>query len=258
MPDKKEYVKLWISYKSYFESYSAAEVGRLVLAMIEYRESGASPEFSGSERFIWPAIRRDIDESIKAQESAAEANRENGKKGGRPKKPNKTEENPKNPFGFSESEKSHGQGQRTKDKDNGHNNNPLPPKGVFEEFAQDNAVLLSALKAFEAMRKRIKRPMSEDAKKRLVGKLQRMSQDPSIWVAMLNQSEDKCWLDVFELKTDQSLGKQPNYQPSDDRIRKNTQRLKQLCGDDFQPDAERIRKNNEWLDKFLEGQETKA
>ena len=151
--------------------------------------------------------------------------------------------------------------KKEKEKENQKENecyNPLPPKGVFEEFAQDNAVLLSALKAFEAMRKRIKRPMSEDAKKRLVGKLQRMSQDPSVWVAMLNQSEDKCWLDVFELKTDYSGGKQPNYQPSDDRIRKNTQRLKQLCGEDFQPDAERRRKNSEWLDKFLEGQETKA
>ena len=56
MGDKKEYVKLWLSYRSYFEAYSAAEVGRLVLAAMDYRESGAEPEFSGSERFIWPAI----------------------------------------------------------------------------------------------------------------------------------------------------------------------------------------------------------
>lgn len=151
--------------------------------------------------------------------------------------------------------------KKEKEKENKKENecyNPLPPKGVFEEFAKDNAVLLSALKAFEAMRNRIKRPMSEDAKKRLVGKLQRLSQDPNVWVAMLNQSEDKCWLDVFELKTEHSGGRQPNYQPSDDRIRKNAQRLKQLCAEDYQPDAERIRKNNEWLDKFLAEQESEA
>ena len=90
MAEKKEYVKLWLSYVSYFEAYSAAEVGRLVLAMMKYRASGAEPEFSGSERFIWPAIKRDIDESISAQEAAAAAHRESGKTGGRSKKPNET------------------------------------------------------------------------------------------------------------------------------------------------------------------------
>lgn len=120
MAEKKEYVKLWLSYRSYFEPYSAAEVGRLVLAMMEYRASGVEPEFSGSERFVWPAIKRDLDESLQAQECAAAVNRENGKKGGRPPKedkPNGFSENPKNPMGFEKSEKS--QGLRTKEKDKG-------------------------------------------------------------------------------------------------------------------------------------------
>ena len=84
MGDKKEYVKLWLSYRSYFEAYSAAEVGRLVLAAMDYRESGAEPEFSGSERFIWPAIRRDIDESVAAQKAVSASRSEAGKQGGRP------------------------------------------------------------------------------------------------------------------------------------------------------------------------------
>ena len=60
----KTYIKLWDSYSSYFEPLGAAEVGRLVLAMMKYKSSGVEPEFSGSEKFIWPAIRRDIDEDI--------------------------------------------------------------------------------------------------------------------------------------------------------------------------------------------------
>lgn len=84
MGDKKEYVKLWLSYRSYFEAYSAAEVGRLVLAAMDYRESGAEPEFSGNERFIWPAIRRDIDESVAAQKAVSASRSEAGKQGGRP------------------------------------------------------------------------------------------------------------------------------------------------------------------------------
>ena len=117
MADKKEYVKLWVSYESYFEAFSDVEVGRLVRAMIKYRVSREEPKFNGNERFIWPAIRRDIDESLEAQQASSAINRENGKKGGRPPKREnqsgfqETGENPKNPFGFSESEKRHGQGQ---------------------------------------------------------------------------------------------------------------------------------------------------
>lgn len=114
MAEKKEYVKLWLSYSSYFEPYSDGEVGRLVRAMMKYRESREEPVFTGNERFVWPAIRRDIDESLQAQEAVAAVNRENGKKGGRPPKTEKPDcnlENPENPTGFSESEKSHGQGQ---------------------------------------------------------------------------------------------------------------------------------------------------
>lgn len=61
MADKKEYVKLWVSYESYFEAFSDVEVGRLVRAMIKYRASREEPKFNGNERFIWPAIKRDID-----------------------------------------------------------------------------------------------------------------------------------------------------------------------------------------------------
>lgn len=245
MAEQKEYVKLWLSYKSYFESYSAAEVGRLVLAMIEYRESGALPEFSGSERFIWPAIRRDIDESLKAQDKQSEANRENGKKGGRPKKPTETEGNPKNPLGSSKSEKSHGQGQgQGQGKGQGHNKPPIPPSGVFEVFAGEDKNLLAALTAFEAMRNKIKKPMSEDAKKRLVERLKKLSADSQTQIAILNQSEDRCWADVYELKDNARQGKpkSPNN----------------MVGVDFCPNQERIKKNEEWLDDFLKEQERDA
>lgn len=75
----KEYIKLWDSYESYFESYSAAEVGRLVLAMMKYKSQGVEPEFSGSEKFIWPAIRRDID----LDREFTEKKQASGKSGGK-------------------------------------------------------------------------------------------------------------------------------------------------------------------------------
>lgn len=132
MGDKKEYVKLWLSYRSYFEAYSAAEVGRLVLAAMDYRESGAEPEFSGSERFIWPAIRRDIDESVAAQKAIFASRSEAGKQGGRPEseKANaspESNEKQKKQMLSDESKKSYGQRKRTKEKDMDSILSPLPP-----------------------------------------------------------------------------------------------------------------------------------
>ena len=132
MGDKKEYVKLWLSYRSYFEAYSAAEVGRLVLAAMDYRESGAEPEFSGSERFIWPAIRRDIDESVAAQKSISASRSEAGKQGGRPESEkanafDESNEKQKKQMLSEESKKSYGQRKRTKEKDMDSILSPLPP-----------------------------------------------------------------------------------------------------------------------------------
>ena len=134
MGDKKEYVKLWLSYRSYFEAYSAAEVGRLVLAAMDYRESGAEPEFSGSERFIWPAIRRDIDESVSAQKAISASRSEAGKQGGRPESEkanafDESNEKQKKQMLSEESKKSYGQRKRkrTKEKDKDSILSPLPP-----------------------------------------------------------------------------------------------------------------------------------
>lgn len=132
MGDKKEYVKLWLSYRSYFEAYSAAEVGRLVLAAMDYRESGAEPEFSGSERFIWPAIRRDIDESVAAQKAVSASRSEAGKQGGRPESEkanafDESNEKQKKQMLSEESKKSYGQRKRTKEKDMDSILSPLPP-----------------------------------------------------------------------------------------------------------------------------------
>ena len=122
MPEEKErsYVKLWTSYSAYFKMLSAAEVGRLTMAMIDYKSSGEEPELSGNERFVWPAIQRDIDEAQRSAEAYKKKQAENGAKGGRPRKPTAFSENPKNPSLFSETQKSQGKrtkdyGQRTKD-----------------------------------------------------------------------------------------------------------------------------------------------
>lgn len=116
-----EYVKLWDSYADYFEPLSDAEVGRLVLGMLQYKSTGTAPEFSGNERFVWPAIRRDIDEAIRKHDEFLEKQAENGKKGGRPPKAQAFSEKPtetQKTQAFSEKpKKAKDKGHRTKEKE---------------------------------------------------------------------------------------------------------------------------------------------
>lgn len=91
--DKTAYIKLWLDYRCYFETLSDAEVGRLVRAMLDYELDGATPKFSGSERVLWPVMRRNIDIDHEFLEKQAK----NGSKGGRPRKPKETQQNQEEP-----------------------------------------------------------------------------------------------------------------------------------------------------------------
>ena len=81
-----------------------------------------------------------------------------------------------------------------------------PPKpDIFDTFAGDDAELLEALRAFEKMRKTIKKPMTERAKELLVRKLEaEFLRDE--WIAILNQSTMNCWQGIFPLKADGGSG----------------------------------------------------
>lgn len=123
----KEYVKLWLSYEAYFEPLGAAEVGRLALAMMKYKSQGVEPVFTGNERFVWPAIKRDIDEANQAAADYSERQSANGKKGGRPRKSEddgKANESQKTQPFLQKPKKGMDKGLRTMD-----NSPPISPNG---------------------------------------------------------------------------------------------------------------------------------
>lgn len=68
---------------------------------------------------------------------------------------------------------------------------------LYREFAGDDEELYKALKEHEAMRKRIKKPIEDGAKKRLISALQKFPREQ--WIQILNNSTDHCWLGVFPL-----------------------------------------------------------
>lgn len=76
-------------------------------------------------------------------------------------------------------------------------------ENIFADFAAGDADLLSALQDFETMRNKIKKPMTEQAKKRLLTELEKLAPgDRETQIAILHQSEDRCWAGVFALKDD--------------------------------------------------------
>lgn len=76
------------------------EIGNITLALIEYSESGTVPELSPIADIVFTAFKQAIDKDIEKWEATCQKNAENGRKGGRPQKPKKTNgffENPKEP-----------------------------------------------------------------------------------------------------------------------------------------------------------------
>lgn len=78
----REFFCAYHSYLEWIENLSDAEKGRLFVACLQYSESGSEPVLPGSEKIIFPAIRRQIDRDKEAYEAKCNRLRENGSKGG--------------------------------------------------------------------------------------------------------------------------------------------------------------------------------
>lgn len=199
-----KYLKVFTDFADAMEELGDAERGRLFTAMLKYAETGAAPDFRGNERFIWPVAKLQIDRMAAECEGRAKTSRENGSKGGRPKK---TQGNPKNPLGFSKTQKSQ---DKDNDKDNdkenipsGNNTPPTPPRGRVDV----PEALMENWNGFCEMRKKIKKPLTDRAAKMILNELERLAPgDNHTKGLILDQSVKRCWQDVYPLKGDKSAG----------------------------------------------------
>ncbi|WP_443789629.1 hypothetical protein [Dialister succinatiphilus] len=91
-------------------------------------------------------------------------------------------------------------------------NTPLPPKGgkggvasLFEKFSGGNQELLSALKEWQEMRKRMKKPLTERAAELNLKDLQKLSGgDERLMVSIVLQSIKRGWQGFYALKEAQA------------------------------------------------------
>lgn len=131
-----EYFCCYHSYRRRCEKLTDQELGRLFRALMEYSETGETQELAGRESIAFDFIAEDIDRSKQAYDERCHTNAENGKRGGRPKKPNGFEENPEKPNGFfenpTEAKKAKGKGKgKGKAKGNGNGSVLETPGGRF-------------------------------------------------------------------------------------------------------------------------------
>lgn len=86
------------------------------------------------------------------------------------------------------------------DNDNDNVNDNENEKEKEKEKGGVVSVLDSALDEFTEMRKKIKKPLTSSALKRLLARLDKLAKNDEEKVAILNQSVDHCWQDVYPLK----------------------------------------------------------
>lgn len=73
---------------------------------------------------------------------------------------------------------------------------------IFSDFAGEDAEMLAALRGFEEMRVKIKKPLTDRAKKLMLTELRKLSEDREEQIAILDQSVKRSWAGVFALKDD--------------------------------------------------------
>lgn len=92
--DKKSFL-LYTDQQKSWEKMTDADAGKLVKALIAYASSGIEPELEYPLDVVFSMHKQRMDYDNDAYERRVKSSRENGAKGGRPRK-----ENPENPVGY--------------------------------------------------------------------------------------------------------------------------------------------------------------
>ena len=127
----REYFCAYHSMLNGTRKLSDAECGRLFRALLRYSagEDVGLINLQGREEVLFDVYSQQIDRDIQAYEASVMRNRENGSKGGRPRK------NPENPVGFSETQKTQ---DKDKDKDKGKDKDKdNTASGIYAAAADD-------------------------------------------------------------------------------------------------------------------------
>lgn len=213
-------------YADKFHSLSDEQFGKLVRCMVKYEETGEIIRTGDvGVDLSFDVVKTDLDLNREKYENIVKRNQENGKKGGRPKNPSKPKKpsglfgNPKNPDEPKKAEYDY-DNDYVNDNDISNINNKYidnnkvievdKVNSVKEKYKKEKRVyypnddeLNKAFENFVAHRKLMKKPMGDEAINLNMKKLAKLSEgDNDKAIAILNQSIERGWQGLFELKDD--------------------------------------------------------
>jgi len=164
----REYFAAYHSYLKAIEPLGEAARGRLFTACLNYSKTGALPKLKGSERFVWPSMRDQIDRDKKNYDARCALNRKNGalgaaakatkrsktpKAGERPQTPPKEKEKAKEKAKTNENTLSYPDGQESAGADAPGaakpRNTRTPTVEEIKEYCRENGYALDAEHFFE-------------------------------------------------------------------------------------------------------------
>ena len=170
---------------------SDAEKGRLFTAMLQYANDGTAPAISGRESLLWDEAEEEIDKHRGISEMRSEA----GRKGCNKRWQTITNDNkPSQTITNDNKEKTTPSDSPLKEKGK---------KGISKDIPKERELspaLQDAVQEFKDMRTRMHKPMTAKAVDRLMDRLSKLSSDEQTQVAILHQSVDRGWTDVYEIK----------------------------------------------------------
>lgn len=229
-----DYIPLWDKYRELFAELEFDDIGRLVIAMMDYKD-GQEPKIDGNERFVWPFVRRDIDNAREAYLETCQRQSANGAKGGRPKKPTASDENQVVSEKTQKTQCFFEKPKKAKDNSNSNNNNNTPNGVCNTRAGRFTPPTLAEVQSYVAERHSAVDPQGfidfYESKGWMVGKTPMKD-----WKAACRNAEK------WERRSAPAKKQNPNN----------------MVGADFGASNERIRKSSDWLDEFLAGQEGTA
>lgn len=200
------YIKVFTDFAKNLEPLSDAECGRLLRSMLEYAETGAIPELRGNERFVWPLAKSKIDRDAAEYAEMCKRNKRNrtARDQSLPPVTSRDQSSPLVTSGGEEKKAPFVPPSASPLEPPITNPPIIPPKKESPPAPPWGEVppgpLLDALRDFEQMRVKIRKPMTSMARKLLLGHLRKLSGDEGEQIAILEQSILNGWQDVYALK----------------------------------------------------------
>jgi len=182
------------------------EKGILFQAIADYN-AGRDVSLDRLMELVFEPFRLQFDRDMDAYEKKCESNKINGLRGGRPIKPKQSNENQKNPLGYSKTEANPKNHDKDTDTDTGtdkENEKENVWEGVFSNaFASEWATWVK-------FRKQIKKPLKGESEQRNFNNLVKLSGgNEQTAIAIIDQSIAQGWTGLFELKQSQPTTSQP-------------------------------------------------